>query len=105
MHLKTLGLVLIFAVGCSGGGAGYETAREASLSIFDAFCTRRADCQGDPSSDIEACVNALVSAACQDRDCNDAPRASDSAIDSCIDELLVLSCSAQDLPGICNDIL
>lgn len=92
----------LFLVGCGGG---FDTNRDAAQAIAEALCARFDECEGLTSSEVADCESAVVGEVCRSGNCNDEPSADNDDIDRCIDEIEVLSCSAQDLPGLCIGIL
>jgi hypothetical protein len=101
-RLATVVIVGALLVGC---GTDYDTNRDALIAIGNAYCGRAAECGVIGSAQVEECVNGFVGDACNDIDCQAAPRASSDDIDQCIDALGVLSCTADNLPAVCNSIL
>ncbi len=98
-----VGLVAVL-VGCSGGGASYETNREAAQALGDALCSRVQEC-GQLDEEFSACVNDVVVDICTENDCNAAPRASDDVIDECLAAIADVNCTNAEFPGVCVNIL
>jgi hypothetical protein len=99
------GLIVGLLIGCGGGGGSFDTNRDALIAIGDAFCSRGAECGEIGSDEVQACVDVFVDAGCAEVDCNTAPQSSNEDIDDCVSALSDLSCTAENLPAVCNSIL
>lgn len=100
-------LSLLLILGCTGGGdgGGYDTVRDGALGIGEAICERAEECGEIAEGDVADCISGFVTEVCDDADCNQAPLGSSSDIGRCISAIRRISCTAENLPGECADVL
>lgn len=98
-------LILVALVAACGGDDGYDTVRDATIAVAEAFCDRLLECAGGSEDVRIECEANFTASFCANENCSAPFTGDEGDVDACIDALDDHSCTADALPAQCLGVI